>query len=68
VVSTFTEESDVVFMDDEESTLEVSPAPPDLCPLQAPMDTETATAKRMILNEFFIGLLFKVLIINKFCR
>jgi hypothetical protein len=63
-VSTFTVVSDFVTLDDDESTLAESAAPPDLLPLQAITDKEMAKAKNGNLNAFFIMLFFKMLIIN----
>jgi hypothetical protein len=65
-VSIFIEVSEVVLVEEDESTLAESAAPPDLLPLQAAKDKETTIAKRVILNEFFMVLMFKMLIINSF--
>jgi len=66
VVSTFVELSAVVFIEDDESTFAESAELPDLLPLQAATDMETAIAKREILSTFFIVFLIKVLRINIF--
>jgi hypothetical protein len=50
--------SEVVLVDDDESTLAESAEPPDLFPLQPATDRETAIASNMILSEFFIELMF----------
>jgi len=66
-VSIFLVESEVVLdEDEEESTLAESAALPDLFPLQAATDSETAIAKSVILNEFFMALMFKMLVENSF--
>ena len=53
-VLTFTEVSDLVILDEEESTLTESEAPLDLLPLQAMTDNEMVNARNEILNKFFI--------------
>jgi hypothetical protein len=63
-VSTFVVVSEVVLDEEEESTLAESVALPDLFPLQAATDNETAIAKSVILNEFFMALMFKMLVEN----
>jgi hypothetical protein len=65
-VSTFIVVSEDVLVEEEESTLAESVALPDLFPLQAATDNETAIAKHAILNEFFMALMFKMLVENSF--
>ena len=66
-VSIFLVVSEVVLdEDEEESTLAESVALPDLFPLQAARDNETAIAKNAVLNEFFMALMFKMLVENSF--
>jgi len=64
VVSTFTVVS--VLLLDDESVLAESDESPDLFPLQAETDKETAIAKRDNLNAFFMMVFFNLLIHNRF--
>jgi hypothetical protein len=50
---------------DEESTFVESPALKALLPLHAVTNNKTVIANKVILNKFFIILIFKLLIINK---
>ena len=65
-VSVFMVESELLFTDDEESTLTESAALPDLLLLQANTDSDTVTTKSALLNAFFMILLFLVLMLNSF--
>jgi hypothetical protein len=71
VVSTLTEVSLLLFIDDEESTLaepfcEESDEPPWPLPLHPATDTVTARARIEILIAFFIVLVLNVLVVNNF--
>jgi len=67
-VSIFIVVSVLVLMEVDESTLAESAEPAFLLPLQAASDKERASAKKGSLSEFFMRMLFKVLIFNKFDR
>jgi len=65
-VSTFIVVSVLVLIDVDESTFAESAAVPLLLPLQANNDSDRARAKKGSFEEFFMIMLFKVLIFNKF--
>ena len=65
-VSVFIVESELLFTEDDESTLTESAALPDLLLLQAATDSDTVTTNSEVLNAFFMMVLFKVLIGNNF--
>jgi hypothetical protein len=64
-VSVFVESPFAEALIDEESTFVESPALSALLPLHEATNNKTVIANKVTLNEFFITLIFKLLIINK---